>query len=152
MARYYWPYRVDVEAVIGRLCKGGAGVLHLSVHTFTPVLGGKVRLADVGLLYDPGRRRENLFCSRWKRALRDLDASLNVRRNYPYSGRADGFTAYLRSVYGAEFYLGIELEVNQKFVLGRRKKWHELSNLIASSLASSLGESEATWRYAGKRQ
>ena len=32
----------------------GRRVIHISSHSFTPELNGKVRRADVGLLYDPG--------------------------------------------------------------------------------------------------
>ena len=36
-------------------------VLHVAVHSFTPVLHGERRNADVGLLYDPARPRERAF-------------------------------------------------------------------------------------------
>jgi predicted N-formylglutamate amidohydrolase len=138
MDEYYRPYRRKVESEIGRLCMGGEKVIHLSVHTFTPVLDGKVRLADMGLLYDPARRGEGLFCRRWRRALRDEDPSLKVRLNYPYSGRSDGFTTHLRSLFGEEVYLGIELEVNQKYAVGERKRWIEIQRIIADSLRESF--------------
>jgi predicted N-formylglutamate amidohydrolase len=138
MDEYYRPYRRKVESEIGRLCRGGERVLHLSVHTFTPVLDGKVRFADIGLLYDPARRGEGLFCRRWKLAFGDGDPSLKVRLNYPYSGRSDGFTTHLRSFFGEEVYLGIELEVNQKYALAERKRWIEIQRIIADSLREAF--------------
>ena len=33
-------------------------MIHLSSHSFTPELDGKVRKADIGLIYDPARQRE----------------------------------------------------------------------------------------------
>ena len=36
----------------------GRRVIHISSHSFTPELDGKVRSADVGLLYHPGRHGE----------------------------------------------------------------------------------------------
>lgn len=39
---------------------------------------------------------------------------MNVRFNYPYLGKADGFTTHLRKKF-KDNYIGIELEVNQKF-------------------------------------
>ena len=33
-------------------------MIHVSSHSFTPELDGKVRRADVGLLYDPAPRGE----------------------------------------------------------------------------------------------
>ncbi len=140
MREYYRPYRRDVESEIARLCRGGKRTLHLSVHTFTPVLDGKVRFADVGLLYDPARRGEGLFCRRWKHALAGRDPSLNVRLNYPYAGRSDGFTTYLRSVFGEESYLGIEVEVSQKYALGERRRWREIRRIIVRSLALTIDE------------
>jgi len=75
-----------------------------------------VRRADVGLLYDPTCARERDLCIRWRRALQARAADWNVRRNYPYLGRSDGLTSYLRKHYGDDMYAGVELEVNQKRV------------------------------------
>jgi hypothetical protein len=37
-----------------------------------------------------------------------------VRFNYPYLGKADGFTTFMRKQFPKN-YIGIEIEVNQKF-------------------------------------
>lgn len=139
MRTYYWPYRREVESHIRHLCRAWGNVLHLSVHTFTPVLDEKERLADIGLLYDPSRGLESLFCRDWKRNLGRENPGFRVRLNYPYSGKSDGFTTYLRSVFG-KGYLGIELEVNQKYALGRRAKWLQLQEEIVNSLALTIEE------------
>jgi hypothetical protein len=47
-------------------------------------------------------------------ALREL----RVRRNYPYLGKADGFTTYLRRHFPVDRYAGVEFEVNPKHPLG----------------------------------
>jgi predicted N-formylglutamate amidohydrolase len=138
MEEYYRPYRRRIESEIGRLCSRGKGILHLSVHTFTPVLKGKMRFADIGLLYDPSRRREALFCRKWKLALRGEDPTLRVRLNYPYSGRSDGFTTHLRTLFGEEVYLGIEIEVNQKFALRERNRWLGVQRIILDSITSTF--------------
>jgi hypothetical protein len=39
-----------------------------------------------------------------------------VRRNYPYRGNADGLTTALRRVHGADRYVGIEVELNQRLL------------------------------------
>ena len=44
-----------------------------------------------------------------------MDKNLVVRFNYPYKGISDGFTKYLRTRFTGKQYIGIELEVNQKF-------------------------------------
>jgi predicted N-formylglutamate amidohydrolase len=138
MEEYYHPYRRKIESEIGRLCSRGKGILHLSVHTFTPVLEGRMRFADIGLLYDPSRRREALFCRKWKLAFRVEDPTLKVRLNYPYSGKSDGFTTHLRALFGAEVYLGIEIEVNQKFALGEGNRWLGVQRIILDSITSTL--------------
>ena len=114
--RHYAPYREKVEAFVARAVASGAPVVHISSHSFTPVLDRCVRRADVGLLYDPDRMRERELCVRWQRALATRRPAWIVRRNYPYLGRSDGFTSYLRKRYDDASYAGIELEVNQKHV------------------------------------
>ncbi|GAB2769126.1 N-formylglutamate amidohydrolase [Salinimicrobium soli] len=115
LREYYYPYRNSVEEAIENYLGKGEEVLHLSVHTFTPQWKGEQRNADVGLLYDPKRKKEKEFCSRFKNAILERDPDLKIRFNFPYAGVADGFTTFLRKRF-SENYLGIELEVNQKFV------------------------------------
>lgn len=88
-------------------------VLHLSVHSFTPVLNGVARNCDVGLLYDPRRARERALCARWKALLEARAPELRVRSNYPYRGTSAALTTSLRRAFPADRYLGIELELNQ---------------------------------------
>jgi len=103
----YLPYRMLVEKEIRKR----KPVLHLSIHSFTPVFNGIVRDIDIGLLYDPGRKKEREFCLALKNK---LPKEYRVKLNRPYHGRADGFTTYLRKVFKENDYLGIEIEVNQK--------------------------------------
>lgn len=130
---HYRPYRNDVEAAITELAHSSR-ILHLSIHTFTPVLNGNVRKADVGLLYDPSRRGEREFCDAGVVALSTRDPSLVVRRNYPYRGTADGFVTYLRRKLPAQRYAGIELEVNQKFPIAGGSRWRKVRLILAASL------------------
>lgn len=115
LQEYYFPYRSTVEEHIEKYLSRGEKVLHLSIHTFTPQLNGEVRNADIGLLYDPARKAEKEICRRFKSLLLQQDSTLNVRFNYPYRGKADGFTTYLRKRFPSN-YMGIEIEVNQKYV------------------------------------
>jgi hypothetical protein len=39
---------------------------------------------------------------------------MKVRFNYPYKGTSDGLTTTLRKKFGPQ-YVGIEIEINQKF-------------------------------------
>ncbi|GGW69451.1 putative N-formylglutamate amidohydrolase [Winogradskyella epiphytica] len=111
---HYTPYRSKVENSIRDYIERGNTVLHLSIHSFTPQLNGNLRNCDFGLLYDSSRKPERQYCKDLKSRLLRYNPSLNVRFNYPYLGKADGFTTYLRKQFPTQ-YLGIEIEVNQKF-------------------------------------
>ena len=116
MRRHYRPHRERVETRLRELIANGKTVVHLAIHTFTPILDGRVRNADIGLLYDPRRSTELEICTGWQRAIGRMSPALRVRRNYPYRGAADGLTTYLRTQLPPRKYAGIELEVNQRFV------------------------------------
>jgi predicted N-formylglutamate amidohydrolase len=137
-ARYYFPYRNRVDVLVGSAVAAGHRVIHLSSHSFTPVLDGEVRNADIGLLYDPARSGEVAIASRWKAALAEASPGLRVRRNYPYAGRNDGLTSSLRRRFPASRYVGIELEVNQAIVLGPARPWRHLRRAMVSSLQAVL--------------
>ena len=91
-------------------------VLHLSMHSFTPILHGKIRDADIGLLYDPTRELECKFCKDLGSLLK-RETPFRVRYNYPYRGVADGFTTELRKSFSGKQYLGIEIEINQAIAM-----------------------------------
>ena len=136
--RHYLPYRHDVERCVTHALRRCRQVVHVSSHSFTPVLDGKRRKADVGLLYDPSRAPERDFCLAWQAGLKRALPQLVIRRNYPYRGTADGLTTHLRRRFAQEGYLGIEIEVNQKHALGDARAWRELRSAIAASLAQAL--------------
>lgn len=138
LARYYRPYRERVETAIADAIQQGQRVLHLSSHSFTPQLHGEVRKAGIGLLYDPSSEWEQSLCRRWQQSLRQELPGLTIRRNYPYTGTADGFTAYLRRRYASGWYAGIELEVNQKYFLDDRGKWRSLRRMIVATLSKTF--------------
>ena len=115
LKKFYFPYRNRVAERIVDYLKDGEEVFHISVHSFTPVLEGKARKADIGLLYDPARTGEKRLCRLLKQKLLEVKPGLHIRFNYPYLGKADGFTTFLRQEF-LHNYSGIELEVNQKFV------------------------------------
>jgi len=135
---YYQPFRAGVESRLSDIVRQGGRALHISVHTFTPELHGKVRNADIGFLYDPSRKAEASFCIFWQDALCRLDQKLKARCNYPYRGTSDGFTAYLRKSFSEDLYLGIELEVNQKYLSADRRTWLDLQQLILKSLRVAI--------------
>jgi predicted N-formylglutamate amidohydrolase len=138
VAEHYLPYRGQVEQLVARAVSRGRRVIHVSSHSFTPELHGNVRRADVGLLYDPRRRGEVRLCARWKAELADMAPDLRVRRNYPYAGKGDGLTAYLRRRFTPATYVGVELEVNQKIVFAAGRRWTSLRRVLVDSLHAAL--------------
>jgi predicted N-formylglutamate amidohydrolase len=113
-------------------------VIHLSSHSFTPELHGKIRNADIGLLYDPRRPGEVALCERWKAAFKLCAPDLAVRRNYPYAGKNDGLTAWFRRRLSPENYIGIEIEINQKHIRQADQDWTDLRKLVIKSLRTAL--------------
>lgn len=111
---FYKPYRDAVESEIKRYIQNNQSVIHMSIHSFTPIFNGSERNCDIGLLFDSTKKEENQFCNQLKVLLKKSDSNLKLRYNYPYLGKADGFTTYLRKKFPKN-YLGIELEINQKF-------------------------------------
>lgn len=131
---FYRSYRGAFEQQVAERIAAGTEVVHVAVHSFTPVLNGVQRTMDIGLLYDPARPMEKAFCKAWGQAIRQRVPRLSVRMNQPYKGTSDGFPTSLRKAFPAH-YAGIELEVNQRFATGVR-----MANAITHTLRESLIE------------
>ena len=139
IVEHYWrPYRDEVDRVVDGFIDRGRRVVHLSSHSFTPVLDGDVRNADIGLLYDPRRPAERLLATRWRAALQAIDPGLRVRMNYPYAGRADGLTRDLRRRHAPARYAGLEIEVNQRYVIAGGRAWAALRRTVLESIEFAL--------------
>jgi predicted N-formylglutamate amidohydrolase len=136
LAAHYWPYRNAVEGSVARLLRAGDSVLHVSAHSFTPVLRGEVRRCDVGFLYDPGHPGEVRFIESWYAVLAAAHPRLTLRRNYPYRGVSDSLVTYLRRRYGGRGYVGMELEINQKHV--GSAGWRALVAVLGATLATAV--------------
>ena len=135
---YYHPHRLKVEAAVAAAIAAGDRVVHIASHSFTPELNGHVRTADVGLLYDPARLGEAALASEWLAALKRTDPALRLRRNYPYLGKSDGVTMRLRRQHPPERYVGIELELNQRYVEAGGPAWPQIRKTLIDSLAAAL--------------
>lgn len=135
---YYQPYRDQAESLVRQGIAYHGLVLHISSHSFTPELNGKIRNADIGLLYDPAFSSEADLCERWQFALKRIAPELKVRRNYPYWGNGDGLTSWFRKHTPPGTYLGVELEINQKHVTEAGQDWTNLRTVILKSLRDTL--------------
>ena len=134
---HYRPFRMQAERLVRQAVSRGRRVIHISSHSFAAQLDGKLRAADVGLLYHPARRGEAELCARWKASLALAAPQLRVRRNYPYAGKGDGLTSHFRKRFPHGAYVGIELEVNQRIVLAAGRHWTRVRSLLIDSLRAA---------------
>ena len=142
VAAYYLPYRREAERFVRKGIAEKKRMIHVSSHSFTPELDGEVRNADVALLYDPARTGEVAFAKAWLTALNARAPELRVRRNYPYAGRADGLTSYFRRCFDPNAYIGVEVEINQKYVTPGRA-WVQLRKVVVGALCAALAASSS---------
>jgi predicted N-formylglutamate amidohydrolase len=140
LARHHRPHWDRVRASVAA---PNATVVHLGVHSFTPVWRGAQRHFEVGILYDPTRRRERSLAQDWQRHLEAACPELRVRRNAPYRGNADGLTTALRKEFSPHRYVGLELELNQRAISGASEQ-RALARDLAVALRRALGHANAT--------
>lgn len=134
--RYWHPYREAARRAVAERVAATGICLHLSVHSFTPEVDGAVRGADIGLLSDPARPLERNFAAGWAANLKK--AGLRARRNYPYRGTSDGLVTAFRREFPRRRYLGVELEINQRFVADPGEFVHMLDVTLTTFLDSLL--------------
>ncbi|MBC7537658.1 MAG: N-formylglutamate amidohydrolase [Bacteriovorax sp.] len=135
-AKYHRPHWEKIEKIIDEKMAKGFTVLHIGVHSFTPVLYNEVRNADIGILYDSRRKKETSLAISWQKSLRN-NSELRVRRNYPYLGMNDGLTTELRERYSENKYIGIEIEVNHA-LLKKPEQIKMIGKLLIKSLKENL--------------
>lgn len=109
----YLPYLNQLEQFIENKRQAKHSVLHLSVHSFTPVLAGVRRDAEIGILFDPASESEQHYAQLWMHSIQEKMPHWSIKFNYPYLGTDDGLTSYFRTKF-AQNYAGIELEVNNR--------------------------------------
>jgi len=137
LAAHHTPHRQGVADAVAANWQKGLATLHLAAHTFTPVLNGQTRRADVGLLYDPTRLTERELCAAWRMDLLARAPGLAVLRNSPYRGASDGLATWLRRSHPESAYMGVEIELNQKH-LGDTADWAKLVDHVTLALRAAL--------------
>ena len=133
--RYYRPYRDAVIAAADDLIAARGRCVHICVHTFTPALAGRQRGNDIGLLHDPDWGIERAVCVDLREHL-DRDTDYVTWFNRPYSGTADGILPAMRRRYPPRQFVGIELEINQKYA-GSPAALRAVAAAIADGLEAS---------------
>lgn len=141
MKKYYTAYRQQVYEWIKERARKTDSVVHLSIHTFTPVLKGEVRSADIGILYDEKREPEAKISKQLVNELGIFAPQFVAKHNYPYLGTADGFTTYLRKEFRPQNYSGIEIEVNNKH--HSKPQMEEIKKALQSAVRSVMSEEAA---------
>lgn len=141
LERYYYPHRERVEHAIADAHARASQVVHIAVHSFTPILNGIQRSMDLGLLYDPAKQSERSFAVALRAKLTH-STQLRLRLNAPYRGIADGLTRTLRLRFGPECYIGIELELNQA-LLNTDRAPRDLVHALVAALVEQLGSQPA---------
>jgi predicted N-formylglutamate amidohydrolase len=135
LSKFYHPHRKMVEEVIRQEVAVGKQVVHLAIHSFTPVLDGEVREADIGILFDPKRPSEKELAQNLQSKFSDMNQQRKVCFNLPYPGSDDGFPTYLRNKFSDKEYAGFEIEVNQKlFLHGEPEVWYRVVEEITDAL------------------
>lgn len=141
MKKYYTAYRQQVYEWIKEHARKTDAVVHISIHTFTPVLKGKVRKADIGILYDESHEPEAKISHQLVKELEAFAPQFITKHNYPYLGTADGFTTYLRKEFREQNYSGIEIEVNNKH--HGKPEMEQIKKALLSALKSVMSEEAA---------
>lgn len=131
ISTFYQPYRDKIQQQIDQSAKP---VLHLSIHSFTPIWNGVDRDVDIGILFDPNRTLEKEYCEQLKLTFEKKLPNQSIKLNEPYKGTDDGFTTWLRKRYPDKEYAGIELEVNQKYATHLSSIQQEIFEAIEASL------------------
>lgn len=132
---YYAPFRQQTKKIIDSHISNNEQVLHISIHTFAPIIKGFTQKTGVGLLYDSSRHGEKEVARIWHGLLLQEPLEYLIRMNYPFRGNSDSFTKSLRRNYLERDYIGMEIEVNQALLTTS-----ESINELARTLAHSLSE------------
>ena len=78
--------------------------------------------------------KEKQIASFLKETILSKTTDFRVRYNYPYLGKMDGFTTYLRKQFPKN-YVGIEIEINQKYAEDNNNKMI-LKNVLFDAIST----------------
>lgn len=114
LSEFYVPYREHASRNLARLVsRGPVGIF--AVHSFVPVLNGKTRSTDVGLLFHHASDKERLLAESLRFYLSRQLPDWKIHFNLPYRGFTDCFLNDLSEQYQANLdVVGLFLEFNQR--------------------------------------
>lgn len=132
---YYRPFHHQLETCIAEHVAQQKQVLHISIHTFSPILDGFIQNAGIGVLYDSHRHGEKEVARLIHSLLLQETTPYRIRLNYPFSGSKDYILSHFRKQYEQKDYLGIKMEINQALLAST-----ENLSALCGSLSHSLYE------------
>lgn len=141
LSKYHSPWRARFSDMLGEALAHRPKLLHLSVHSFTPVLNGQQRELDIGCLFDPQRPWETELAGQLINALQQRRRDWRIRANQPYLGTDDGHTTALRQQWPQDRYAGLEIEINQALVYGA--EWPRLQVDVTECLRELIGKKQS---------
>lgn len=80
-ADIYWPYHCAIDVELKRLAAFDYPTAFYAIHSFTPVLNGKSRDLEIGILWDADRPTAQFLIDGFSKA------GFKVGDNEPYSGK-----------------------------------------------------------------
>jgi predicted N-formylglutamate amidohydrolase len=131
--RYWEPHWKAYADTVARM---PGQVVHIACHSFTPVLDGKVRGTDIGLLFDPSRKREKAWCRQLQAAIQNQLPDLKVHMNQPYRGTSNGLGQQHRKVFNDRKLITLEIEVNTELV--DRPHWADIEDRLVSAVKQNF--------------
>ncbi|MBY0415603.1 MAG: N-formylglutamate amidohydrolase [Bdellovibrionales bacterium] len=137
---YHQPHWDKIKTIIAKKIDEGFLVIHIGVHSFTPILYNEIRNAEIGILYHSRKKTEAKFAKLWQNYFHE-HCELRIRRNYPYDGKMDGLSSSMRKLFSEKDYLGFEIEVNHSILRNLTEE-----KFVAKLLKSTLKEALTNFR------
>ena len=152
LACFFDPYHEAIAAMLAGFRVRGVVPMVISVHTFTPVMGGESRPWHIGVLWD----RDEPSAARLLAGLR-AEADLVVGDNEPYSGKhPSDFSIEHHAERAGLPHLCIEVRQDTLESPAGVERWvRRLSRLLRDIVSDPqlrrLADTESPWRYANPR-
>lgn len=136
----FWPYHRQTERLIDTVLERGTCPAIVSLHSFTPVLGGEFRPWHIGVLWDEDDRISAPLID----ALRG-NGEIEVGDNEPYSGRAR-FGYSIEQHATATGYPGVLIEVREDLIAAPDDA-RRMGEVLGEALGPILAESRLYQRW-----
>ncbi|MEO6717330.1 MAG: N-formylglutamate amidohydrolase [Novosphingobium sp.] len=129
-ATIFSPYHDAIAEHLAARDAAGRRSILVSLHSFTPVLGGVSRPWDIGVLHDRGNSK---FAAAMLATLRNA-SGLQIGDNAPYRMDATDYTV-MRHAYPSRLY--VELEIRQDRLTSASER-SRMAQILASALERAL--------------